>query len=85
MDKTKGIWLAKLKDKGLRILEGIHFTGNPVKCLGVYVGHNTQKCENKNRSEKLASLKRVIAYWKKMNLSIFARVKVIKAYLLSKI
>ena len=85
VDKTKGIWLGKLKDKGLRILEGIHFTGNPVKCLGVYVGHNTQKCENKNWNEKLASLKRVIAYWQKMNLSIFARVKVIKTYLLSKI
>ena len=82
--KTKGIWLGKLKELGLRIYKGIHFTGNPVKCLGIYIGHNAQKCEDKNWNEKLNSLQKTVSYWKTRNLSLFARVKVIKTYFLSK-
>ena len=37
--KTKGIWLGNFKELGLRIYKGIHFTENPVKCLGIYIGH----------------------------------------------
>ena len=42
--KTKGIWLGELKNLGLRVYNNINWTGKPVKCLGIYIGHNTQSC-----------------------------------------
>jgi hypothetical protein len=43
MRKTKGIWLGKCKNLGLLKFEGITFTGNPVKLLGIYVGLKKEK------------------------------------------
>lgn len=37
-NKSVGIWLATLCDRAL-IYEGIQFINDPVKCLGIYVGH----------------------------------------------
>ena len=85
LKKTQGIWLGKLKDLGLRICESIVFTGNPVKCLGVYIGHKKEKSEEKNWAGKLNSIKSIIGYWNKLSLSFFAKIKVIKTYILSKI
>ena len=47
LSKTKGIWLGKLKDLGFRKYKGIHFTGNPVKCLGIYIGHKKRNVKRK--------------------------------------
>ena len=69
--KTKGIWLGKLKDIGLRIYKGVHFTGNPVKCLGIFIGHKKKKCDEKNWSKVLCALKSAISYWQKRTLTLF--------------
>ena len=61
--KTKGIWLGALKELGLRIYSGIQFTGNPVKCLGLYIGHNKEKCYKLNWVKKLVAIKNTISYW----------------------
>ncbi len=45
MEKTKGIWLGPLKILGLRTFCGITWTGSPVCCLGIYIGHKTLKCK----------------------------------------
>ena len=83
--KTKGIWIGKLKDEGLRICHGLHFTGNPVKCLGLFIGHNKEKTENLNWDKRLDSIEKTVSYWNKMKLSLFAKIKVIKTYVMSKI
>ena len=85
MTKTRGIWLGGLKDQGLRISKGIHFTGNPVKMLGLYIGHNKIKMKEMNWDKKIESINKTILYWNKQNLSLFGKVKVIKTYVISKI
>ena len=52
IQKTKGIWLGELKDLGLRYYNNILWTGKPVKCLGVYIGHNKKKCKTLNWDKK---------------------------------
>ena len=44
LTKTKGILLGPLKDLGLRRYQNITWTGNPVKVLGLYIGHKKEKC-----------------------------------------
>ena len=83
--KTKGIWLGNLKDFGMRVHTDIVFTGKPVKCLGIYIGHKTEKCEELNWSKKLEKIEKCIHQWKKCNLCLLGKINVIKTYLMSKI
>ena len=83
--KTKGIWLGNLKNYGFRTYGNILFTGKPVKCLGVYIGHNTVKCNELNWTKRLDKLEKSIQQWNKRRLTLLGKVKVIKTYLLSKI
>ena len=83
--KTKGIWLGALKDLGWRTYQGITFTGNPVKCLGIYIGHNVKRCYQLNWKKKLDTISKCIKQWNKRNVTLFGKVKVIKTYLLAKI
>ena len=85
MTKTKGILVGGLKDSGLRKYQEILFTGNPVKCLGIYIGHNKEKTKKENWDSKIESIKRIISYWNNRRLSLFAKIKVIKTYVISKI
>ena len=85
LKKTKGIWLGNFKNLGLRVKDDIIWTGNPVKCLGVYIGHNSEKCYNKNWTRKFESIEKLLTLWSKRNLSLFGKITVIKTYALSKI
>jgi hypothetical protein len=83
--KTKGIWLGSLKDLGLLIYENIKWTGNPIKCLGIYIGHNKDKCYNLNWSKKINQMAKCFDHWKCRKLTLSGKVHVIKTYALSKI
>ena len=85
LKKTKGIWLGQLKNLGLRMYGQILWTGNPVKCLGIYIGHNKLKCYKRNWEDKIENAEKVLKIWSRRNLSIFGKVKVIKTYALSKL
>lgn len=83
--KTKGIWLGPLKELGIRVHENITFTGNPVKCLGIYIGHNKNKCYTYNWTQRIQKISNITEQCKKRNLTLFGRVCCIKTYILSKI
>ena len=83
--KTKGIWLGKLKDYGLRTYKNISWTGNPVKCLGIYIGHNKEKCYKLNWQNKLNKIENILQQWHKRKLSLYGKVEVLKTYVLPKI
>lgn len=85
VSKTKGIWLGTLKDLGLRTYCNITWTGKPVKCLGIYIGHNQDKCLHLNWYKKLERVEEVLRNWKKRKLTLFGKVEVIKTYALSKL
>lgn len=83
--KTKGIWLGKFRDLGLRKYNGIIWTGNPVKCLGVHIGHNFKKCEKLNWHDKIDRIEQILHVWSRKKLSLFGKVSVLKIHALSKI
>ena len=85
LEKTKGIWLGKLKNHGYRLYENIKWTGNPVKCLGIYIGHNQKKCEIQNWDKRIDVIDKTLTNWQKRKLTIYGKVSVIKTYALSKI
>ena len=84
MRKTRGIWLGPLKDHGIRIMAGITFTGKPVKCLGIYLGHDNKRCIDMNWNYRLEKLTKYIHHLDKLNLSFFVKVSVIKCHIVSK-
>ena len=83
--KTKGIWLGNCKNLGILKHEGIVFTGNPVKLLGIYAGHNRKKAYELNWDRRIEKIKAVLQIYKIFNLTYFSKVEVIKRYALSKI
>ena len=85
MEKTKGIWLGPLKDLGLRRFCGITWTGNPVKCLGIYIGHKKEKCYHMNWVKRLTQIKNEIKMWKCRKLTLEGRIKLVKVIILSKL
>ena len=51
--KKKGIWLGSLIDSGLLIYINTKWTGNPIKCLRIYIGQNKDKCYNLHWSKRI--------------------------------
>ena len=87
IEKTKGIWLGSLKNLGLRKFCNITWTGNPVKCLGIYLGHNHEQCKLLNWNRKINNIKKVIMQWKQRSstLTLQGKILIIKTLVLSKI
>ena len=85
MKKCRGIWLGTLKDLGFRLYNGILWTGKPVKCLGIYIGHDTDKCNYLNWNKKLEQVEQELMKWHKRKISLYGKVYVIKTYAISKI
>ena len=77
--KTKGIWLGKCKNLGIRKLNGITFTGNPLRLLGIYVGHNKIKTYESNWTKRIEKIKSVLQLYKKFSLTYYNKIEVIKS------
>jgi len=84
MKKTEGILLGPYKNLLHNICE-INFTDNPVRCFGIYVGHDKAKCFEKNWVEKLKKIENILEIWKKRQLTIFGKVTIIKTIIMSKL
>ena len=87
VEKTTGIWLGPLKDLGLRKYCNITWTGKPIKCLGIYLGHDKDKCLALNWDKKLIAVKKVLSQWKQRasTLTLQGKILVVKTLALSKI
>ncbi len=83
-DKTEGILLGTLKDQ-VPSHNGINFTNNAVRVLGVYIGHNKNQCYTKNWTDKLDKIKLVFERWKWRKLTIFGKILIIKSLATSKL
>ena len=83
--KTKGIWLGTFKDLGHRVFCDITWTGNPVKFLGIYIGHNREKCYALNWSRRLDKIAKSIQQLKCRKLTLYGKIQAIKSYIISKI
>ena len=83
--KTRGIWMGPLKDEGMRIFRNIVWTGKPIKCLGIYIGHDKSMCNELNWGKKLVNIENTLNTWKKARLTIMGKIEIIKIHAVSKI
>ena len=56
-----------------------------IKCLGIYIGHNTIENHNNNFTQKVENIKSSLQKWSKRYLTLFGKVHVIKTLALSQI
>ena len=71
-NKSEGIWVGKLKHSKDRI-EGIKWSENPIKALGVYFGNNKEECEKLNWENKIDKMNTLFFSWGKRNLTILGK------------
>ena len=84
LNKCEGIWLGSLKDSEVKLYE-IPFTKDPVKCLGIYIGHNSKACFEKNWENNITKFENTLNSWKQRKLTLFGKVLIIKNLALSKL
>ncbi len=84
VEKTDGILLGPLKNT-LTEHNGIKFTNNSVRCLGIYMGHNKAENHQKNWHDKIDKIKMIIERWKHRNLTFFGKTLIIKSLAISKL
>ena len=83
LPKTEGIWLGH--DRNNPDMYGIKFTNGPVRCLGIYVGHNKEECYKKNWIDKLEKFQKLLDCWRLRDLTLFGKVLIIKTLAVSQL
>ena len=46
-------------------INGIRVTTEPVKILGIYLGHNKEQCLEKNWQDKIDNMSKMLDSWEK--------------------
>ena len=82
--KTEGMWLGSLKGNEMKPL-GIKWPSNPIKALGVFFSYDKKLLFQKNFSERLDKIKKLINIWSSRGLSLYGKVTIIKTLLLPKV
>ena len=82
LNKTKcvGMWLGPYKDTS-NMHENIVFTNEPVKCLGIYIGHNKEKQYELNWNPKIEKMKVILNMWKMRKLTLAGKVLILSRHL----
>ena len=84
ISKCEGKWLGTA-DKNVHNFSGIHFTKDPIKCLGIYIGGCKIKREDLNWKKKLDKFDNLLERWKERKLTIFGKVVILKSLAISQL
>lgn len=84
IDKTECMLLGDLKGTE-NTIHGIKINFDCTKVLGTYIGHNKEKCIEKNWGDKLKELERLFESWKKRKLTIFGKTCIINSLAISRL
>ncbi len=66
-------------------IHDIKWTIGPVKCLGIYIGHNRKACEKLNWEDKMIKMQNTLRKWGKRDLTLFGKTLIIKTLVMSQI
>ena len=83
--KTEGILLGTLKNAEIDSINNICFVNKPIKCLGIFVGHNLVECEELNWNNKIDCFEKTLSVWSQRKLTMFGKVVVINNLAISKL
>ena len=81
--KTVGVLLGPLRNQYTEY-GGVSFTNDAFRCLGIFIGHDTDACYLKNWTDKILFFEQTLERWKKRNLTYFGRVLILKTIGISK-
>ena len=84
VSKTECILLGNLKDTAHNV-HGINVNTDCIKVLGIYVGHDKQKCTKNNWDNKVKELELLFESWKKRKLTIFGKTCIVNSLAVSKL
>lgn len=86
LSKCEGLWLGSFKDRQVDCnLLGIKWRTEPIRCLGIYIGHDAVKKDELNWYKKLEKIKGLLDSWKKRDLTLFGKITIIKQLAIPKI
>ncbi len=83
MNKTEGILLGTLKNT-IDMYNGVRFTNDSIRCLGIYVGHDKIGNHYNNWIKKIEKMDILLERWKQRDLTIFGKSLIIKGLAISK-
>ncbi len=78
LDKCEAVGLGQLKNYN-GIFAGIRFTQDPIKCIGIFVGHNKDKCNSMNWDDKISKFEKQLNHWKMRKLTLFGKILILKS------
>ena len=84
IEKTEAILVGPLKNK-YNSLYGAKITNEPIRCLGIYLGHDSKKCYEKNWNDKVKNLEKKLDIWKNRKLTLFGKCILINTLALSQL
>jgi hypothetical protein len=86
MAKCEGLWLGSTKNRQQGCsLHGMKWPIEPIRYLGIYIGHNKRQCHKLNFDMKLLQIDEIIKQADKRTLTLFGKVCIIKSLAISKI
>lgn len=86
LKKCEGLWIGnyKFRQPGCKVC-GINWPTEPIKCLGIFVGHNKNACDELNWNRKIVKMANILRCWRNRDLTIFGKVQIIKSLALPNI
>ena len=82
--KCQGIWLGQLKGSK-NVFHQINFTKEPIKCLGIYIGTEAEKCTTKNWDKKITEVEELLLKWSVRKLTLYGKATVINSLIIPKL
>ena len=82
IEKTEGMYVGIQRPVNDKIYN-IKFVIEPLKFLGICVGENETDCNEENWNEKILKIEKILASWKRRDLTIFEKILIIKTLTLS--
>ena len=84
IEKTDVILLGNLKRYDRDEIHGFKINESYVKCLGVHIGHDKDRCFHNNFTQKIEDISKFVHPWKRRHLTIFGKCVVINTLALPK-
>ena len=86
LSKCEGLWLGTFKQRqqGCNYFD-IKWPLEPIRCLGIYIGHDKDQTYFLNWTKKLEDIETLLHSWKKRELTLFGKISVLKQLALPKI